>query len=250
MSDYRYKNWESGKNYEEMQAKVFNEANIAKFTPATGDQIKLLTSKDDFDPKTIRYLFDGDEMKGYVQVRIRDKSKESHISFPWVLSGTSSEAQDKLFSEMIDYIKGHDKYKGYKIRINAFSNPESNVKIIEKFGFKKTNDWKTLYLPLSELSQGKYDSEYKSRLATNDDINSLVELMKTDGRYSSQFKEDKDISDYFDKVFQNGHLILIYKNDTLNDDKNDIQCFNNGNRINRNGYLIILIILFILISFI
>ncbi|MHA1969090.1 MAG: hypothetical protein ACW964_14985 [Candidatus Hodarchaeales archaeon] len=43
-----------------------------------------------------------------------------------------------------------------------------------------------------------------------------MNLLKADGRFSGQFSSDEDIENYFkDRVFKDGHAILIFKDDQL-----------------------------------
>ncbi|MFX0184957.1 MAG: hypothetical protein ACFE95_17885 [Candidatus Hodarchaeota archaeon] len=91
MVDYKFMNWQPNEGLEELQAEVFNEANLFKFQPANADQIRKQYEEENIDPKTIKYAFLEDKMIGYIQARIREKSKEVHFSFPWVLPDTPVE---------------------------------------------------------------------------------------------------------------------------------------------------------------
>jgi hypothetical protein len=202
--------WAKDKNYEESQAKIYNEANIAISGQATAEQIRKKTSDQNFDPKTILYLFDQDTMKGYVQARIVSKINEVHIGFPWVLEGIDTETQTKLFTELLNYIKNEKKYQDYKIRMNMFVKPKKNIEFIEKLGFKKSNDWIRYYYKLNEISNKSYKDIYAHKVATKDDIETLVQIMKADKRYSGNFDSDDKMRNYFVKVFEIGHVIIIY----------------------------------------
>ena len=72
-----------------------------------------------------------------------------------------------------------------------------------------------LYLSLVDLAKTEYESKYTSRLASKEDMGGLIELVKADGRYNSQFKDESEISAYFEKVFETGHLVLIFDKDVL-----------------------------------
>ena len=196
MIEFNYKYWEANKGFEELQADVFNTSNQYKFFPATADQIKMQFEKENIDPKTVKYAFRGEEMVGYVQARIREKSKEIHISFPWALPETPVEVQNKLFDEMITYLKVHETFQDYKIRSNVFAKPVTNLEFLKKRGFKEKNAWKSLYFDLSSLSQATYENKFHSRVGTKDDIDIIVSLINQDGRYTSQFKDDEAIKQY------------------------------------------------------
>ncbi|NHJ02674.1 MAG: hypothetical protein EAX86_11090 [Candidatus Heimdallarchaeota archaeon] len=214
MTEYIYKNWEPNKGFENLQADVFNEANQFKFAPANGDQIKQEYEQEKVDPQTIQYAFHGDKMIAYVKGRMRKKSKEVHISFPWAVQGTPVEVQDKLFADMILYLQRQ--YPSYQLRVNAMAKPEENLDFLKKRGFVERNLWKAVYLSVQSLVEASYKIPYTSRLGSEYDIDALIKLFKADGRYSAQFPTDEDIVKYFrDNVFTTGHLILLYENDKL-----------------------------------
>ncbi|MHA2224555.1 MAG: hypothetical protein ACXAC8_05095 [Candidatus Hodarchaeales archaeon] len=216
MVDYIYKYWEPNQGFEELQAEVFNEGNSYKFQPANADQIKNQYEKENIDPKTVRYAFSGEKMVSYVQARIKEKSKEVHFSFPWAVPDTPTDVQDKLFDEMLTYIQKQENLSDSKIRVNAYAKPEENLEFLRKRGFVEKNAWKNLLLPLSDVSRAKYDEKFSSRIGTEEDIDSLITLIKEDGRYVSQFENDEAISKYLkESVLATGHLVLIYENDIL-----------------------------------
>ncbi|MHA2307215.1 MAG: hypothetical protein ACXACU_17690 [Candidatus Hodarchaeales archaeon] len=72
-------------------------------------------------------------------------------------------------------------------------------------------------LDVKETAKLNYSKEdYTSRLGTEEDLDILVNLLKADGRFSGQFSSDEDIENYFkDRVFKDGHAILIFKDDQL-----------------------------------
>ncbi|MHA1945596.1 MAG: hypothetical protein ACXAC6_03125 [Candidatus Hodarchaeales archaeon] len=216
MDKYEYMFWEPGKGFEVKQAEVFNEGNQFKFQPASEDQIKQTFEKEKVDPKTIRYAFLADKMVSYVQARIRDKSKEIHLSFPWAIPGTPVEVQDTLFDEMLSYVREHQKYSTYKIRVNAIAKPEENLAFLKKRGFVEKNVWKVLFLSHNTVSKASYDEKFTARVGTEEDIPLMINLIKEDGRYSEQFSEDELIIKYFkESVLATGHLILVFVKDDL-----------------------------------
>ena len=216
MDKYEYMFWEPGKGFEVKQAEVFNEGNQFKFQPASEDQIKQTFEKEKVDPKTIRYAFLADKMVSYVQARIRDQSKEIHLSFPWAIPGTPVEVQDTLFDEMLSYVREHQKYSTYKIRVNAMAKPEENLAFLKKRGFVEKNVWKVLFLSHNTVSKANYDEKFTARVGTEEDIPLMINLIKEDGRYSEQFSEDEQIIKYFkESVLATGHLILVFVKDDL-----------------------------------
>ncbi|MFX0184958.1 MAG: hypothetical protein ACFE95_17890 [Candidatus Hodarchaeota archaeon] len=96
------------------------------------------------------------------------------------------------------------------------AKPKENLEFLKKHGFVEKNVWKTLFLPLPSVAQAKYKEKFSARIGTEEDIDSLISLIKEDGRYTSQFPNDDDIRKYLmEKVLSTGHLVLIYENNNL-----------------------------------
>ncbi len=213
MTEYTYRNWEADKGLEDLQAEVFNEANQYKFVPANGDQIKQEYEQERIDPRTVRYAFEGKRMVAYMKGRVREKSKEVHLSFPWAVEGTPQTVQQRVFSEMMSYFQ--ENYPSYKLRVNAMANPKENLDFLEKYGFVKKNVWRTVYFSPQNLAEGSYKDPYTSKIGSEEDIDALITLIKEDGRYTSQFPKDDDIRSYLKKVFEIGHLVMIFEKEEL-----------------------------------
>jgi hypothetical protein len=215
VSSIKYQFWQQNKGYEDMQADVFNIANTFKFQPASGDQIRETFEKEVINPKTVRYAFKDDKMVSYVQARIKDKSQEVHLSFPWAIPKTPSEIPDKLFDDMIDYLQKDDNLSSYSIRVNLMAQPIENIEFLTKRGFVKKNTWRTLFLSLEELASSTHDEKYCVKKGTEKDLDSFIGLFRDDGRYQTQFPTDDSIREYFDKVNEVGHVVLVYEGDVL-----------------------------------
>jgi hypothetical protein len=212
-----YQYWEQNKGFEEKQAKIYNEHNPGP-QPATEQQIIERYKREEIDPKTVRYAFSKEgKLLAYIQARDYTEIKETHLGYPWAISSCPEEVQDKLFDEMLDYIKQREQANEYKIRMNASIQQSRVVDFFKKKNLSVKLETYRFNLDIKKISHSKYsDSEYTTRLATNDDLDLLVNLLKADGRFTGQFSSDDDIVNYFkDRVLKDGHAILVFKNEKL-----------------------------------
>lgn len=217
-----YRNWEPNKDLEEFQAKIYNENNPTN-QPVTAQQIIERFEREKIDPKTVRYAFDEEgKPLAYIQARDYKAVEETHLGYPWALENCPKEVQDKLFDEVLEYIKKREIAQKYPILMNASVD---NKKVMDFFKGKglveKTRGYR-YEIDLKEITKSEYTKkDFTTRLATPDDVDLLVDLIKADGRYLGQFGSDKDIADYFkDRVLKDGEekgnkAVLVFKDDTL-----------------------------------
>ncbi len=100
-----YRHYAPNQGLEEQQAKVFNEAAKPPIL-ATGKAIQERYELENVDPKTIRYAMTADgTMPAYCQARDYPALGETHIGYPWALPQCPSDVQEKLFDELLAYLK-------------------------------------------------------------------------------------------------------------------------------------------------
>ncbi|UCG04164.1 MAG: hypothetical protein JSW11_09290 [Candidatus Heimdallarchaeota archaeon] len=217
-----YRNWEPKKNLEELQAKVYNENN-PRSQPVTAQQIVERYEREKIDPKTVKYALDEEgNILAYIQARDYETVEETHLGYPWALTNCPQEVQDKLFDEMLDYIKKRELAKKYAIRMNASVDDKNIVDFFKGKGLVEKTRGYRYEIDVNEVNKSEYTGkEFSTRLATPGDVDLLVDLIKADGRYVGQFGSDKDIIDYFkDRVLKDGEekgnkAVLVFKDDTL-----------------------------------
>ena len=217
-----YRKWEPNKDLEEFQAEIYNENNPTP-QPITAQQIIERYKREKIDPNTVRYAFDEEgNPLAYIQARDYDSAKETHLGYPWALANCPKEVQDKLFDEMLEYIKQRDIAKKYAIRMNAAVNNKEVMDFFKGKGLVEKTRGYRYEVDMTEVNKSKYtDKDFSTRLATSDDVDLLVDLIKADGRYVGQFGSDKEIADYFkDRVLKDAQekgnkAVMVFEGDTL-----------------------------------
>ena len=217
-----YKNWEPKKDLEELQAKIYNENN-PRPQPVTAQQIIERYEREKIDPKTVCYALDEEgNPLAYIQARDYEAVEETHLGYPWALENCPKEVQDKLFNDMLDYIKKREIAKKYAIRMNAAVDDKKVMDFFKGKGLVEKTRGHRYEVDVKEVSKSEYtETEFTTRLATPDDVDLLVDLIKADGRYTGQFGSDKDIADYFrDRVLKDAEekgnkAVMVFKGDKL-----------------------------------
>lgn len=213
-----YRFWEPSQGLEELQARIYNENNPDYPQPVTAQQIIERFERDKVDPKMVRYALNEEgKPLAYIQARDYPRINETHLGYPWALPDCPKGVQDKLFDEMLEYIKQRDVTKEKAIRMNAEVQREEIVEFFKKKGLEVKSKAYRYEHDVREIAKKVYsEEEFTSRIATLEDVDLLVNLVKTDGRYVEQFSSDEDIANYFrNRVLKDGHAVLIFKDETL-----------------------------------
>jgi hypothetical protein len=212
-----YKYWEKDAGLEEIQAKIYNENNPENATPVTAKDITNRFENEKIDPKTVRYAFTEDKTPlAYIQARDYSEVGETHLGYPWALKSCPEEVQHKLFDEMLAYLKTRD--SELPIRVNVAVSNENIVNFVSKKEqlTKVGKSYRREFDVHKLKTHTATDMGFTTRKATNDDVDILVNLIKTDGRYSGQFSEDAEIAKYFsERVLPDDHCYLVFKDDKL-----------------------------------
>ncbi|GAG93821.1 unnamed protein product, partial [marine sediment metagenome] len=95
-----YKNWESGKKYEEVQAKIYTEVSGI---PANAEQIGPRNDGRGTDATRYAFTKEGEPL-AYITTDVVDENRVL-IGYPWSLPGCPVEVKDKLLNDMIDHLK-------------------------------------------------------------------------------------------------------------------------------------------------
>jgi hypothetical protein len=213
-----YKNWESGKKYEEVQARIYTEVSGI---PANPEQIGPRNDGRGADATRYAFTKDGEPL-AYITSDVVDENQgRVLVGYPWSLPGCPVEIKDKLLNDMIDHVKNKEgtrtivtsvvlasKTSDYQI---AYFKERGFVEDENGFAFNKDFD-------VEKTSKEKFDAPagaLKAKIATEDDLDALIEVTKVDPRMSTAFPNDDAYLPYFkDRVLKDGHAVILFDGET------------------------------------
>ncbi|MFX0063107.1 MAG: hypothetical protein ACFFC7_13095 [Candidatus Hermodarchaeota archaeon] len=208
---YRY--YEPNQGLEDIQAKIYTEVSGL---PATAAQIRERNLRR--DPKITRYALT-EEGKPLAYVTARDSGSHvgrTYIGYPWALPDCPLEVQQKIFDELIAYLKTREKTLEIATTIVVTAKiAEEQIKFFQKRGFVEKERLYRYILDydVNEVSQWEMTDElssFTSRVATIDDLDLLIEVCQADPYTQNAFPNEEGFRSYFkDRVFKDGHAVLV-----------------------------------------
>jgi hypothetical protein len=218
-----YRHYEPDQGLEDIQARIYNEEHgrspKSAFREVTAEQIKQRFVAEEKDPKWVRYALkeDGSPMS-YIQTSFSENPARTWIGYPWAMEDCPVEVQEKLYEEMLEYVK--DKYPDNEIVMGYLTETwKKQVTYAESKGFTISDkaDFYALNTNTSKVSREiETDQEYIVRMGDQDDVDILIELCKADPRLERAFPDDEAWVAYFkDRVLPEGHAILLFKDEQL-----------------------------------
>ncbi len=204
-----YRFYEPNQGLEEIQAHLYNQVTGEK---ATAEQIRARYETEKTNPKFVRYAFDeNSEPLAYIQARKEKKSFA--IGYPWALPSCPPEVQEKLFNEMLDYIKQKNPHEisywlksTWKDQISFFTS-RGFVRQVEGFGY----DFDVSAVSKLEIP----DQTFTSRIASDDDFDLLLEIAKVDEDLKKVYTEEWFKNYFKDKVLPDGHCVLVFQDNLI-----------------------------------
>lgn len=212
-----YKDWKSGEKYEEVQAKIYTEISGL---PANPDEIG--PRNDRRGVYATRYAFTKDgEPLAYITSDVVDENLgRVLIGYPWSLQNCPVEVKGKLLNDMIDTWKKKESTISIITNVDHRSKTsDEQIAFFEEHGFvRNERDFSfTKDFDIETTSKKKYNDSadtLKVKIATDEDIDTLVSLTKADPRMSQAFQSDDAFNHYFkDRVLKNGHAVILYDGD-------------------------------------
>ncbi len=233
--DIVYKVWESDQGLEDIQAKIFSEASGI---PERADIIRQRNLQR--APEMTRYALTKDgEPLAYVTARDSSSGEgRTYIGYPWGMPGCPEEAQLKIFDELLSYLDEREETKEIGTTIITGSRlREVQEKFFKQRGFVEDERIYTYILPMdvaetSKLQVSEKAASLKSKTATNDDLDDLVEIFMADAGLRSQVASEEAARSYFtDRVFETGHVVLLYDGEKVVASTAPLRREPDGNRI-------------------
>jgi len=206
MNNVNYRMYEPNKGLEEFQATIFNQANNRN---VTAKEIQERFENEKIDPKTVRYAFNSDNKPlAYVQARDYPGIGETHVGYPWAMPHCPPEVKDKLYDDLLAYVKTRN--TGLKLKMHI---AVEKVHFAKERGFKEEQRRIQYKIDFDLLKNyNPSESKYTVRKATEADLESIkngyLELYKiTDPAGCERIKN------YTDDRFKENHLIVaIHEN--------------------------------------
>ncbi len=216
--EVQYKNWETGKKYEEVQAKIYTEVSGI---PANAEQIG--PRNDQRGAEATRYALTKEgEPLAYITSDVGDENDgRVLIGYPWSLPGCPIEVKDKLLHDMIDYWKKKENIHTIVTSVVLQSKTKDDQMayfkesgfVEDESGFAFTKDF-----DVEKTIKKEFDGpagSLKAKVATDDDLDTLIALTKTDPRMSTAFPNDDAYEPYFkDRVLKDGHAVILFDGET------------------------------------
>lgn len=216
-----YKHYEPNQGLEEQQAKVYTEVSGL---PTDTEGIKRRFKGQKRDPKSARYVLTEDnKLLAYVQTsEWVARPGTFMISYPWALPDCPLEAQEKIFDELLAWLKETINPQVIFGEV-VFDTPTTNERIefFQRKGFIEKEHLliNSVDLDLSEISKWERNNEiasYTCRSSTTDDLEQLIELCHADN-YTRDVFTSVDEATYFIKnlFLKNSHNKLILKDNQI-----------------------------------
>ncbi|MFW9974892.1 MAG: hypothetical protein ACFFDQ_06490 [Candidatus Thorarchaeota archaeon] len=212
-----YKNWSSGQGLENIQARIYTEVSGI---PANAEEIGPRNDTRGSDATRYAFTKDGMPLAYITSLTIPQEPGRVHIGYPWSLPECPTEVKDKLLNDMIAYWKSREDTKRISTSVVlASKTKDAQIEYFEHRGFVKDETAYTYFKDFdvektSALKVSGPAKDLKCRVANEADLNTLIELTKSDPFMSQAFPNDEAYVPYFkDRVLKDGHAVILFDGD-------------------------------------
>ena len=214
-----YKKWNPDEKLEEAQAKIYTGVSGL---PARPEEIKPRNIQRGED--STRYVLTKEgEPLAYVTSWISDENpEEGGIGYPWSFEKCPPEAKEKIFNELFEHLKKDKNLKDIRTGIVLSSKiAKDQIKFFEERGFKEVERAYRYSkdIDIEKMASKKIEgkaAKLKSRPATKDDIDLLIEVALSDPQLNRAFPDEAGFRNYFEnRVLKDGHTVLLLDGDKV-----------------------------------
>ncbi len=215
--DIVYKNWASGQGLEDVQARIYSEVSGI---PANAEEIGPRNDTRGSDASRYAFTKDGTPLAYITSLTIPQEPGRVHIGYPWSLPECPVEVKDKLLNDMIAYWKSREDTKRITTSVVlASKTKDAQIEYFEQMGFVKDEIAYTYSKDFDVEKTSKLEvsgpaESLRCRVASEADLDSLIELTKSDPFMSQAFPNDEAYVSYFkDRVLKDGHAVILFDGD-------------------------------------
>jgi hypothetical protein len=140
------------------------------------------------------------------------------MGYPWSLPGCPSDVREKLFKDLVSYIKRNDKIQEITTGVALSSEiADEQIRFFTEKGFteKERVFLYSLDYDIKEVSSWKLTKDiqsFSSQVATSKDVNRLIEVCQSDPNVRNAFPTPEAWKSYFkDRVLKDGHAVMVFK---------------------------------------
>ncbi len=217
--EVKYTIWEPDIGLEDIQAEIFSHASGI---PERAEVIRERNLQR--APEMTRYAL-SKEGKPLAYVTARDSSSETgrtYVGYPWTMPSCPSDVQLKIFDEMMNYLDVREETKEIGTTIIQRSKlRDTQLDFFKSRGFVEDTHIFRYILPLdvvetSNLEVSNEAAALTSKVATENDMDHLVEIFLADESLRNQISDEEGIKSYFrDRVLKDGHAVILFDGDKV-----------------------------------
>ncbi|MFX1282724.1 MAG: hypothetical protein ACFFB5_03680 [Promethearchaeota archaeon] len=216
-----YRHYEPNQGLEEQQAKVYMEVSGL---PADAEEIKRRFKGEKRDPLSARYVLTKDnKLLAYVQTSKWAARPGTYIiSYPWALTDCPPEAQEKIFDELVTWLKDtiHPQVLAGEV---VFDTPTTNERItfFQRKGFIEKEHLYVYSVDFDVMDVLNWEmnteiASYVCRSGTPEDLGQIIEVCHADNYMYDVFPSVEEAKYYVESTFlKDDHNKIILKDSQI-----------------------------------
>ncbi len=216
-----YRNYEPNQGLEEQQAKIYIEVSGL---PADAEEIKMRFKGEKRNPQSARYvLTENNKLLAYVQTSKWAARPGTYIiSFPWALPECPPEAQEKIFDDLLTWLKDtiHPQVLAGEVVFDT-TTTDDRIAFFQRKGFieKEHLYVNSVDFNLIDVCNWEMTDEiasYTCRSGTTEDLDQIIEVCHADNYMRDVFPSVEEAKYYVENTFlKDDQNKLILKNNQI-----------------------------------
>ncbi len=216
-----FRDYEPNQGLEEQQARIYTEVSGL---PADAEEIKRRFKGEKRDPKSARYVLTEDgKLLAYVQTSKWAARPGTYIiSFPWALPECPPEAQEKIFDDLLTWLKDtiHPQVLAGEVVFDT-ATTDNRITFFQRKGFVEKEHLyvNSVDFNLKDVCNWEMTDEiasYTCRLGTTEDLDQIIEVCHADNYMRDVFPSVEEAKYHIENTFlKNDHNKLILKDDQM-----------------------------------